>query len=93
MKVTYTADDGTEFNSSDECLAYEEDSGYRRNEWKNLLAEKYSELRELNQCISNQLLFGSNSWEQDHLWTYRRRFVELAKTFIEADPALKQLID
>lgn len=86
MKITYTADDGTEFNSPDECLAYENDSHEQFLKWEQCFIAKGSEPH-------NQLW---EFWGKWHLgliefetlkdvWTYRKRFVELAKSFAEAD--------
>ena len=88
MKVTYTADDGTEFDSADECLAYEEDSSDLFQKWNDLIhgseLSRFLFAREVDMC---------DFWEREDWWTYRRRFIALAKSFIEVDPTLKQLID
>lgn len=85
MKVTYTADDGTVFDSADECLAHE--ALYEK--WEKLVANPRSDVRLfMADIINDECRF----IERRQLWQDRRRFVELAATFIKADPTLKRLI-
>jgi len=92
MKVTYTADDGTEFDSADKCLAYEEDSSELCEIWTYRLRKgQHDCYRELWQLLISVQTRKVELQALEHWWVYRRRFVELAKTFIEADPTLNQL--
>jgi len=89
MKVTYTADDGTEFDSADECLAYEEDSMVLFETWRSLLIEgQHSHLQELWDFLIRIQLHQVNFDSIEDFWVHRRRFTELAATFIEADERL-----
>ena len=87
MKVVYIANDGREFSSSDECLAWEEDTEKKKLAWESLLEErKDGDLRELYSFVGKiSILLG---WDTNDFWVYRRRFIELAKTFAEVDDDL-----
>ncbi len=91
MKVTYTADDGTEFDTADDCRAYEEISSVNYEKWRTLItsAEESSETYKLwiflKKIKSAQVIFD----EIEDFWTYRRHFVLLAKTLAEVDSRLR----
>ena len=90
MKVTYTADDGTQFYDADECLAYEDKQSRQCKKWQQLMTRR-SEVSEVLEFLRE--LDDSGFSELKDFWPYRQQFVELARTFIEADPTLKRLID
>ena len=93
MKVTYTADDGTEFDSADECLAYEEVSKVPFENWRTLMIEgQFDRLDELWAFLIQIQLRQVDFDSIEDFWVHRRRFIELAKTFMEAEPTLKHLI-
>ena len=91
MKVTYTADDGTEFDSADECLAYEGCSSELYEKWHERMTQDF-ELLELWQFLIRVQIREIEFDELADFWAYRRRFVEVAKTFMDAEPTLKHLI-
>lgn len=82
MNIKYVAEDGTTFNTSDECLAYEEKDEEAFNKWAQMVTYSMVEPGEslyqfLNSITSNSLCLHDLS----DFWTYRRRFIELAKSF------------
>ena len=91
MKVTYTADDGTEFDSAHECMVYEDTRSVLYDQWHERLTQEF-ELLELWQFLIQVQIREIEFDELADFWVYRRRFVELAKTFMDAEPTLKHLI-
>ena len=86
MKITYVADDGTVFDSPDKCLAYEEKDEERFKEWEQMLIDrdledvsKESLLRFLGRIEGGDIAF----FDKIDFWTYRRKLIELAKSFEE----------
>ena len=88
MKVTYTAEDGSIFNSSDECLAYEERSGKQFEAWEQKLMDQSKS------DVSHDSLFNFIIKVQvgeiqltnfEDFWVYRRKLIELAKSFEEVN--------
>lgn len=86
MRVTYTAEDGTEFDSPDKCLAHEENSNELFEKWESSLIKNCdSSGRELWRFLSN-VRWGAITFEEwSTFWMYRRRFIELAQSFAEVE--------
>ena len=94
MKTIYVAEDGTEFDDKQECLAHEEMTTKLCETWVILVQRTYGGDYEelgwfLREVCQGDICFP----ETANFWLYREKFVELAKSFIEVDPTLKQLID
>ena len=86
MKVTYTADDCTEFTSSDECLAYEEWSGEQFEAWKQRLIDQDDQDGSEDTVFSfiiKTKVGQIQLTDFEEFWVYRRKLIELVKSFVE----------
>ena len=82
MKVTYIAEDGTVFNTSDECLAYERNDEELFEAWEQRLMGQEDEDSLWNFLL--KINVGSIRFEStSDFWLWRRKFIELAKSFEE----------
>ena len=86
MKITYTAEDGTEFSSSDACLAYEERSGVEFETWKQKLIDESNEDHSGDTAfdfIIKAEVGAIQLTDFEEFWVYRRKLIQLAKSFSE----------
>lgn len=89
MKAIYRADDGTEFDTSAECSAYEQRDRELFEKWERMVHKDQSTLhQELWDLVSGLCRIRFESLRD--VWLHRKSFVRLAKSFLEADPTLEQ---
>ena len=82
MKVTYTAEDGTIFDSSDKCLAYEERDGEQFEAWRQKLIDENDNSGDSLFNFIVKIELGRIQLKKfEEFWVYRRKLIELAKSF------------